>query len=382
MTTMRVTCHHCGFSRDVPAEKLPDRPTQVTCPQCRQSFPFSKAPATAAPPDLPPLRENSAAAPLPTDTLRREAGTDPAPAAGRPRTRPNDQGVPLPGEPVAADKPAPFVVLLLFLLAVIGTGWWLNFPSLSDLPAGAYLDPKNGFAVKAPADWLMITPDNYRTIVDQYRDKIPRELSRLIGSGKPGFAVSYLKIPASETEFAPNFNLSVIDTKGKNLPALTENEKSEAVTAISREFARQLPTYRLLDSRIVPIDGVDSLQITGEAELTVVTRPASPIYSAPGAFGLRQVTGQTEAEKQTYKIKAIQTMIPGKKRAYALNFMFDNLKTPEMEKVHAEVLAAFSLRERPPRFGAIVMGCLNGGLFGAGLYLFGLVIGRLFRTRQ
>lgn len=380
MTTILVTCHNCGFSRDVPAEKLPDRPIQVTCPQCRQSFPFSKSPATAVPQSLPPLRESAAAAALPTDTPRREAGTEPAPATARTTTRPT--GLPPPEEPAAADKPAPFALLLLLLLAVIGTGWWLNSPALSAFPADAYLDRKNGFAVKAPADWLMVTPDNYRTIIDQFRDKIPKELTHLIGSGKPGFAVSFLRIPASETDFAPNFNLSIIDTKGKNLPTLTEKEKSDAVTAISREFARQLPTYRLIDSRIVPVDGVDSLQITGEAELTVVTRKASPIYSAPGAFGLRQVTGQTEAEKQTYTIKAIQTMIPGKKRAYALNFMFDDLKTPEMEKVHAEVLNTFSLRERPPRFGAIVMGCLNGGLFGAGLYLFGLIIGRLFRTQQ
>lgn len=279
-------------------------------------------------------------------------------------------------------KPAPLGFVILLLLAVIGTAWWLNFPAIAAVPAGAHLDNNNSFAVKAPADWLLITPENYRTIVNQFRDKIPNELAGMIGKGKPGFAVSFLKIPATDTEYSPNFNLVVIDTKGKNLPALTDKEKSKATETIVKEFSRMLPAYRMLASRIIPVDGVDALQITGEAELTVVTKQSSPIYSEPGAFGLRRITGHSEAEKQTYKLRAIQTMIPGKKRAYVLSFMFDDLKTPEMAQVHAEVLETFTLLERPPRFGAIMMGSLNGGLFGAGLYLFGLVIGRLFRNQD
>jgi hypothetical protein len=53
-----------------------------------------------------------------------------------------------------------------------------------------------------------------------------------------------------------------------------------------------------------------------------------------------------------------------------------------MEKLHAELIETFRLLERPPRFGGIVMGALNGGLFGAGLYLGGLVIGRLVRKPE
>lgn len=68
----------------------------------------------------------------------------------------------------------------------------------------------------------------------------------------------------------------MIDTRGKNLPKLTESEKSKAVAAISGEFAKSLPTYRMLESKIVQVDGVDSLQIVGEAELTVVTRAGDP----------------------------------------------------------------------------------------------------------
>jgi len=46
MTTIRVTCQHCGFSRDVAAEKVPDRQAQVTCPNCSKTFTFHKHPVT------------------------------------------------------------------------------------------------------------------------------------------------------------------------------------------------------------------------------------------------------------------------------------------------------------------------------------------------
>lgn len=43
---IRVTCQHCSFSRDVPAEKVPDGPVQVTCPKCSKTFTFHKHPVT------------------------------------------------------------------------------------------------------------------------------------------------------------------------------------------------------------------------------------------------------------------------------------------------------------------------------------------------
>jgi len=387
MTTIRVVCQHCSFSRDVPAEKVPDRPVQVTCPSCSGTFVFNKpslaeAAGAPSPPAQAPAAGSMVPVPAVAENSPQESGAERGSPPQVPLPKPARRAAPLAEEPAPAGRPAPLALVVLLFLAVVGAGWWLNCPSISAVPDGAHLDSKNCFAVKAPADWLLITPENYKTMVTQFADKIPTELSGMMGRGKPGFTVSFLKIPATETEFAPNFNLAVIDTKGKNLPALTESEKNKAVESITKEFSKGLPTYRLLESRIIQVDGVDSLQITGEAELTVVTKRAVPIYSEGGAFGLRRVTGHTEAESQTYRIRAIQTMIPGKKRAYALNFMFDDLKTPEMGTLHSEVLETFRLLERPPRFGGIVMGSLNGGIFGAGLYMFGLLIGRFFRSQE
>ena len=51
---MRLTCPHCGFSKEVPDDRLPQVPTRVSCPQCKESFalPLPSAPAVA-PADFP-----------------------------------------------------------------------------------------------------------------------------------------------------------------------------------------------------------------------------------------------------------------------------------------------------------------------------------------
>ncbi len=48
---MILTCPHCGFSRELDPESLPDKPVKVTCPRCSQVFEHSpvNAPPTSAP---------------------------------------------------------------------------------------------------------------------------------------------------------------------------------------------------------------------------------------------------------------------------------------------------------------------------------------------
>lgn len=81
MSLLRITCPHCGFSRDVPSEKLPDQPVQANCPKCKQAFSFSKAEAPEAPqavappppPEPPPLAPE---APPPPPELPRTPQAD------------------------------------------------------------------------------------------------------------------------------------------------------------------------------------------------------------------------------------------------------------------------------------------------------------------
>ena len=43
---MKISCPECGFSRDVPAHRIPARNPRVTCPQCRCSFVLDSAAAS------------------------------------------------------------------------------------------------------------------------------------------------------------------------------------------------------------------------------------------------------------------------------------------------------------------------------------------------
>lgn len=92
---MRITCPNCGFSRDVPPEKLPQRPVRATCPQCRHKFPFAPtAPAPASEP-APPAAPQAADADvwealntLPGHTPLQAGQTEPEEPTTRPGQRP------------------------------------------------------------------------------------------------------------------------------------------------------------------------------------------------------------------------------------------------------------------------------------------------------
>lgn len=47
MALVRITCPHCGLTKDVPEERIPEGSVRITCPQCREQFEFRK-PASAA----------------------------------------------------------------------------------------------------------------------------------------------------------------------------------------------------------------------------------------------------------------------------------------------------------------------------------------------
>jgi len=70
---MRLTCPHCGFSKDTPHEKFPPGTREVACPRCNQTFPLPDQEEPLAPTGGP---ERGAAEPPP------EAPPEPAPAPG------------------------------------------------------------------------------------------------------------------------------------------------------------------------------------------------------------------------------------------------------------------------------------------------------------
>jgi len=49
MSMVTISCPSCGLSRQMPADKVPEGARQVTCPQCKSVFTFSKSPAPVPP---------------------------------------------------------------------------------------------------------------------------------------------------------------------------------------------------------------------------------------------------------------------------------------------------------------------------------------------
>lgn len=101
MPTIDITCPACGFTQSVPAEKIPPRPVNANCPECRHRFPFS---AHLEPPPAPPARDEfDFEAELPplvgTETFA-TGGLPPLPPTTAPR-------VPLSAPPLPPEIPPP-----------------------------------------------------------------------------------------------------------------------------------------------------------------------------------------------------------------------------------------------------------------------------------
>ena len=297
----------------------------------------------------------------------------PAPTASPAPVSPSAE--PAPSTAVQQEqRPAPLVLISFILISLIALAWWLNFPSPSDLPADAYVNVKHQFAFAPPRDWLQLTPENYERIIEEYKDRFPGELRSLIAN--PGFEVSFVRVPNSQNEFAPSFNVVVIPLK-QDLPPLTGSEKDEAAKSISREFRKQVKYYTMESSSIVDVDSLPSLQIIGSAPLTVVLEPSKPIMSAQRILGMQQVIGHTQEVNRTFTLKTTQFMVPGRKRLYVISYTAEESDVPAFGPVFNSVTRSFRVMDRPPRFGPVTMGALNGALFGAGLYLLYIFIGRV-----
>ncbi len=100
MTLIALTCPQCGFSRDVPREKIPASARQVNCPRCGEKFPLPLQPSASPPVEedgrpvaaetSPSLAEPSAAA---SDAPAPPGETDVLPAPPPPAAPPSTESV-------------------------------------------------------------------------------------------------------------------------------------------------------------------------------------------------------------------------------------------------------------------------------------------------
>jgi hypothetical protein len=299
------------------------------------------------------------------------------PSPHRPASAAPPAPLPSANEPEAtasAPGPATAALIGLALLALIGAAWWLNFPSASALPDGAYINQKHRFAFAPPAEWLQLTRENAKQVFEQHQDRFPPEIRSMVAN--PGFEVSYTRLAAEPSEFSPSLNVVVMELK-EDLPPLTESDREKAARTIFGELARMLNTYQPGSSSLVDVDGIRSLQLTGTASLDVVLEPSQPIMSEKGAFGLSHVTGHTPEVRKTFELRSVQLFVPGKKRAYVISYTAEASAFGESAATFDLVTASFRVMDRPPRFGPVLRGALNGGLVGGGLYLFVQFIGKL-----
>lgn len=121
MTIKSITCPKCGFSREVPGERIPDRPVQVTCPRCKATFPFSREPEAfplatrgAVQPAAPAVRQ--APSPLPDISPPANRSQDGSRPSARGESR---QKAAQPDSKTRARRPILKTVRLLILITIL-----------------------------------------------------------------------------------------------------------------------------------------------------------------------------------------------------------------------------------------------------------------------
>jgi len=123
MSTIHVTCPHCAFSRDLPADKVPDSPVRVTCPKCKEGFEFRKPSAPSISPPPPEMPTN------PPERVPREglSGTTPKPEPQKPAVQ-SPKRVPPPASPKLSkssglgDRNRRLILLSCLLIVIIAGG--------------------------------------------------------------------------------------------------------------------------------------------------------------------------------------------------------------------------------------------------------------------
>lgn len=172
MTTIPIICPKCGFSREVPSERVPCRPVQVTCPRCKAAFPFSRVPE---------------AAPLPTAS---------APQPGQPAVRPAPPPMPAPSPP--ANKPE--------------TGTRPTAPGGNQQTAAQAPTDPAGRSRLQTVRLVILFAMLLSAIVYALRDKIP--LQKIRSAAAPSRQVIVIPPPTGQPPSLPTGSVSVRVTAG------------------------------------------------------------------------------------------------------------------------------------------------------------------------
>lgn len=130
MSMLSVSCPSCGFSRQLPADKVPDGPRRVTCPQCQHVFAFTKPAAVPLPAGetVPPLSPSQSQPPSPPQT----------PPQPPPSATPEDKE-PVPESPPVRRRPRPAPKKKLSDIGALFSESWQLFQRRFAVLIGLYL---------------------------------------------------------------------------------------------------------------------------------------------------------------------------------------------------------------------------------------------------
>jgi hypothetical protein len=240
--------------------------------------------------------------------------------------------------------------------------WWLHSPEGLPVVEGSYLNDTYHFAMVAPSDWITLTADNYNELFEKLGDRFPRMLQE--GLSNKNIKVGFMKI-LDGGDFFPSANVVVIET---TMPELDEEQLAEGSKVISEGFRRMLDNYKLERSELVTVDELSSAQFTSRGSLQLKVPSTQPEYKERSASG-RTIQRSAPDEWKEFDLQFVQTLVPGKKRAYIITCTSLVEQYPEYRRKFEQIVDSFRVIERPSRFGPITMGALNGGLAAALGYL-------------
>lgn len=259
------------------------------------------------------------------------------------------------------------------LLLVLGALWWLNSPSGGKIEQGHQIVDGKGFAYKPPKDWMALSNANFDQIMKPMRGKIPPGLRGFFD--RKSFDTMYVRLPDKEGEFAPVFTVTAKPFKGA-IPELTEAEKDKATAVLRQSFGGLSDDFKIERSEIRGIDGIKSLQV---ALALVIRIPASFAQAMT-----EQGTADSDAGALTappvgdaeIRLRASMTVTPGRHHGIVFTCMHSEEDPYGAEAVCRQTLESIRVTDRPPRFGGVTMGALNGGLIAAALGLMALMLRR------
>lgn len=251
----------------------------------------------------------------------------------------------------------------LVTVLVLGAAlWWLNSPDGLPLPDGAYINEKQGFALSVPAEWIMLTAENYEEVFRKLGSRFPKPLQEGLSQRK--IEVGFLKL-LENADFSPSVNIVVVQSA---MPELDEEQKEEAATALTAEYKRLMEKFQMEESELITVDELTSLRFISRASMKFKVTESEAIYKET-VPGWQTAIGHTPEEWKSYDLKFIQILVPGKRSSYIITCTAEASQYPQYRRVFENIIESFRVMEHPSRFGAILNGAIQGGLIGALGYL-------------